>query len=224
MVVTRRTTLTGIGIIAAGGYWTNRETVNTHIETNLPESNVSQSKASSTDDSTASEPPIPSPDVRSDGIARQGSWLGLDQETVELAAHETVNEHRSPIKYSGQLARIARYHSWDMARRNYYSHESPDGDSAKDRYKRFGYDCDWGAAENIVKTWAFTDIKGPDGNTVQYTSAEELGRGIVEEWLNSPDHKDILMKSDWSVEGIGVWWVKDKTYGGVRVYATQNFC
>jgi uncharacterized protein YkwD len=148
-----------------------------------------------------------------EGVRRRGEWLDLDQQTVERAAHERVNEYRdSPLTYDRHLAKIARYHARNMALNEFIAHEAPDGETVRDRYQRFGYACD-APAENIAQTWAFSTLRGGK----KYTTSRELGRGIADQWFNSPEHKENMLRSRWSVEGIGAWWVEDAT--SVKVYA-----
>jgi uncharacterized protein YkwD len=113
-----------------------------------------------------------------------------------------------------------------MATRGYFSHTSPEGETFADRYEAFGYDCraptDGGGyltgGENIAQTWYDTPVR-TDGGTVEYTTEEELARGIVTQWMNSPGHRDNILTAAWQNEGIGVYVTDDG-----KVYVTQNFC
>lgn len=67
--------------------------------------------------------------------------------TLELKIHELVNIEREkhglkPLEYDKALALVARYHSSDMAERDYLSHATPEGLEPMDRGFAFGYyDC-----------------------------------------------------------------------------------
>jgi uncharacterized protein YkwD len=158
----------------------------------------------------------------------------LNGTRLEYLIHREVNEERaehgrSNLSFDTELRAVARYHSADMARRNYFSHVGPDGETLADRYQRFGYQC-------RVKTGLFRYVTGGEnilytyyeapvsmGNdTVRYESPEELARGIVNAWMNSTSHRKNLLKSYWEREAIGVY--IEQTNGRTRVYATQNFC
>jgi uncharacterized protein YkwD len=55
----------------------------------------------------------------------------------------------APLRVDGRLVAAAQKHSDDMARLNYFSHNSKDGRSAWDRIRAEGYGQ--GRAENIAK-------------------------------------------------------------------------
>jgi len=130
-MVRRRSVIGGVGTVAALRFW--------------------GTQADWDSDDEVQE--VPQPEVKSDGVHRQGSWLDLDQAKVEQAIHEEVNKAREwPLEWSQRLARVARYHSWDMAKRSYVGHESPEGTTVDDRYARFRVPCSGG--ENIFQTWA----------------------------------------------------------------------
>ncbi|EMA14134.1 MULTISPECIES: CAP domain-containing protein [Haloarcula] len=156
---------------------------------------------------------------------------GIDERRVEMLVHQYVNQERqerglSAVGYDDELAGIARNHSEDMATRSYFSHESPSGDGMKDRYANAGYQCRVQTSENtyvtggenLAQTWVYETVSTTDGSEY-YDSADELARGIVDQWLNSPGHRENMLTESWVSEGIGV---EVKQSG--KVYATQNFC
>jgi len=200
-MVRRRSVIGGVGTVAALRFW--------------------GTQADWDSDDEVQE--VPQPEVKSDGVHRQGSWLDLDQAAVEQAFHEEVNKVRErPLKFSPRLARVARYHSWDMAKQSYVAHESPDGETVDGRYARFGVRCEGG--ENIWQTWAFTETKNSEGESVWLESEEEIATAAINTLLDSEAHRENMLNKRWTAEGIGVWWIPDQHYGGVRVYITQNFC
>lgn len=155
----------------------------------------------------------------------------LSEEEVERLIHEAVNDYRaergvSKLTYDDGLAEIARYHSSNMADDGDIYHTSPDGQSVDDRYERFGYDCRVPvgdgkyrtSGENVAKTWYEEDLT----NEEYYDTPEELAKGVVEQWINSPEHRDNLVDDAWRKEGIGVTVVEED--GNTAVYVTQNFC
>lgn len=113
-----------------------------------------------------------------------------------------------------------------MATRGYFSHTSPDGGTFADRYERFDYTCRaptgdgsyLTGGENIAQTWYDTRVGTGEG-TVRYTTADELARGIVTQWMNSQGHRENILTPEWRNEGIGIVVTEDG-----KVYATQNFC
>lgn len=157
---------------------------------------------------------------------------GPNTTAVERAVHSEINERRTnngldPLGYDAELAHIARSHSQDMHERDFFAHVNPDGEDVTDRYQQAGYDCQVSTGngeyitggENLAQTWYQENIATSDGGTVRYDTEAELAAGIVEQWMNSPGHRENILTPDWQSEGIGIV----ITDGG-EVFATQNFC
>lgn len=119
-------------------------------------------------------------------------------ESNERQIFELTNVYRSrhsinTLAEDTEIGSVARKHSEDMAMQNYFSHDSPEYGSLENRLKEaeIYYDS---AGENIASNY--------------YDSAE-----VVHGWLNSPDHREVLLRKDFTHLGVG-------TFG--RFY-TQNF-
>lgn len=142
-------------------------------------------------------------------------------------------ESLGQLGWSDDLARIARRHSQDMARRRYFDHVSPDGTTPRDRGAEGGVECrkakgdgrySVGISENLYYTTRYESIQerraGTDvTRTVDWFSAEEIAEATVRSWLGSPDHRRNLLDRSFDEEGIGV-----ALGAGDRVYITQVFC
>lgn len=143
---------------------------------------------------------------------------------VEDLVHEKVNEERAerdldPLEWDGTVASVARAHSADMADRDYFSHVNPDGEGPLDRFDEVGSYCR-GYGENIATTWVDRDVRRPgDGEVERYRTDEELAAALVEQWMNSPPHREAILTEDWDRGGVGVYVTAEG-----RVYATHNFC
>ncbi|WP_439026350.1 CAP domain-containing protein [Haloarchaeobius sp. DT45] len=149
----------------------------------------------------------------------------VDAVLLEGLVHEAVNDRRatrglSPLGDDPALAEIARYHSRDMAQNDYFAHTAPDGETVGDRYDAFGYDCH-------IRTGSLTYANG--GENIYYTSfvgtaytEHELAERAVDGWMDSPSHRENLLRPYWNDEGIGVWVLQEG--GRTHVYVTQNFC
>lgn len=155
----------------------------------------------------------------------------LDRARVERLVHEHVNARRAEhglaaLAFDTDLREIARYHSRDMAEEGYFGHDSPDGETMADRYEMFDYDCRaytsgtsyYTGAENVAYTYYDANVRTDDA-LVRYTNADELARGIVRGWMNSPGHRENVLREAWDDEGIGVYVTAEG-----KAYATQNFC
>jgi len=154
---------------------------------------------------------------------------------LERAVHDEINRVRashglSRLKSDGDLAEIARAHSKDMGRRSYFAHNTPEGRSFSDRYKKEGYVCRVriGAlrfatgAENLSMTQRYGHyFILPDGSREEgdFQTVSALARDVVDRWMNSPGHRKNILTSHWGREGIGVYLDSDG-----EIYVTQNFC
>lgn len=149
----------------------------------------------------------------------------LDRTRLEKAVHEEVNSVRadnglSTLDFDSDLRQIARYHSDDMATNEYFAHDSPSGETMADRYDRFGYNCRVQVSSNRYATG------GENIYTTRYSglslSEREIAEMTVSSWMESPGHRENLLRGYWQNEGIGVAISSDG--GGTEIYVTQNFC
>lgn len=114
-------------------------------------------------------------DARENGVYCGGKW----QKPVD------------PLKWDETLERASISKSYDMYRKNYFDHISPDGETLKDRLNKLKYD--WRAmGENLAK--------GP--STVEQT---------VGTWLKSEGHCRNIMKPEFTHFGAaqyGIYWTQ----------------
>ncbi|HEX8392313.1 MAG TPA: CAP domain-containing protein [Longimicrobium sp.] len=99
-----------------------------------------------------------------------------------------VNRHRAsvgcgPLEWMPEAARVAQAHSDDMARRNYFSHTTPEGRSPMSRLQQAGVRFQR-TGENIANTPG-----GPDD--------------ALRLWRASPGHRQILEDCAYTHHGIG---------------------
>jgi uncharacterized protein YkwD len=118
-----------------------------------------------------------------------------------------TNEQRrrhglAPLAWDESLAAAARAHSSDMLQRRFFSHETPEGRSLKNRLAP-GYVR---AGENI---WSGSGHSYPDN----WLAA----RAIVNGWMTSPGHRANILDSHYTHLGVGI-----ATWGS-EWRATQDF-
>ncbi|WP_247001723.1 CAP domain-containing protein [Halosolutus gelatinilyticus] len=148
--------------------------------------------------------------------------------TVEDFVHAEVNDRRAehglgPLEWDGTVASVSRAHSADMAQRDYFAHTNPDGEEPYDRFSDVDNYCQ-GYGENIALTWVDRPVERPGGDgAVEYRTAEALAVGLVDQWMNSSDHRAAILEEHadygWDRGGVGVYIADDGA-----VYATHNFC
>jgi uncharacterized protein YkwD len=111
----------------------------------------------------------------------------------------------SSLRFSSKLTAAARSHSEEMAQRGYFSHDSANGGSFDRRIARF-YSLRgsryWSVGENLL--WSSPDVDPA---------------GALNMWLNSPEHKKILLSSRWREIGIAAVHTSSApgSYGGREV-------
>ena len=129
-----------------------------------------------------------------DDLANEGAIADLingERDAEGLAALPLVSE----------LTQAARRHSRDMADNNFTSHTGSDGSDAGQRMEEAGYE--WMAWGEIIG-WGF----GGDPAL------------MVDWWMNSPTHRDIILSSSFQHYGVGYAYNASSDYGH---YWTVNF-
>jgi uncharacterized protein YkwD len=156
---------------------------------------------------------------------------------LEARIHALINKERqkhglSRLAWDDRLGRIAREHSRDMAKRNYFSHDSPEGHDFSYRYGKAGYTCTveeiadgkilsiYTGGENIFQNNLYNSITTVNGVAYyDWNKEEEIAETTVQGWMNSPGHRKNILTPQWRREGIGIFVAPDD-----KVYITQNFC
>ena len=146
---------------------------------------------------------------------------------IEKAILYYTNEERkthgvSALNWDERLAVVAREHSQDMVKSNFFAHDNLRGEDPTARAKRHGYPTrkelggGWysdGIAENIGEM--------PTGNVMGIghvaRDADEIARAQVTSWMQSPGHMRNILDPGYSRLGVGV------AYDGVYYVSTQNF-
>ncbi len=151
---------------------------------------------------------------------------------LEKTIHALINEERrqnglSPIVWDNALAEIARQHSRDMAKRNYFDHYSPEGRDYLYRYQLAGYRCSVPegriihmGAENLALNHLYDSVTTINGKAFyDWNPQDKLAETTVQGWMKSPGHRKNILTPYFRKEGIGVVVSPDD-----KVYITQNFC
>jgi uncharacterized protein YkwD len=132
------------------------------------------------------------------GAAGAGGSSRLTLTTLELSTFESINAVRAshgfaPLKLSQALFGSAMLHDEQMVEGGYFAHTNPDGSSFASRLASFY----------------------PPGNHRYYSVGENLlwtlgpvsGRGMVAEWMKSPEHRANLLNPTWRQVAVAVLFV-----------------
>lgn len=164
--------------------------------------------------------------------------VGVSAPPIEIPAlesrvHDLINQQRTShglpaLRYDSSLSAIARKHSEDMARNNYFSHYNLQGLDPSGRGSQAGYSCykDFGSyymtgiAENIMQNNLYDSVTYYNGiPRYDWNTQDEIAQSTVSGWMGSPGHRQNILTSTYDREGIGVAIADDG-----KVYVTENFC
>lgn len=126
--------------------------------------------------------------------------------TMEWKMLRLLNKDRkfhklSPLFMQSDLRKVARAHSKDMAKKDYFEHENLSGQSHADRYKEARI-SDVVSGENLAKIGGYPH------------PVNRAEKGL----MNSPGHRANILNKAFNCVGIGVHKSDKKVY-----YFTQNF-
>jgi uncharacterized protein YkwD len=116
--------------------------------------------------------------------------------TVGKAVRCLVNGQRAahglkPLRPSRQLRLAAESHGTDMVSHGFFAHVSPIAGAITDRARRAGYitpSDDYVLGEDIA--WGEAELSTP--------------AAIVTAWMNSPEHRAVILDRDFVDMGVGV--------------------
>ncbi|MGI8495955.1 MAG: CAP domain-containing protein, partial [Pyrinomonadaceae bacterium] len=126
----------------------------------------------------------------------------LEKQAFELMNRKRAENGLAPLRWNDDLARVARLHSENMARYEFFSHTGLDGALVNNRADALGITRWRSIGENI----AF--IRGFD-NPVE---------SACEKWMLSPSHKENILDKRWKETGIGIAIASDGTYFFTQVF------
>jgi len=155
------------------------------------------------------------------------SFPDLEKRIHDLINHQRKKHGLSTLTWDDRLAQVARIHSKDMAKRSYFSHDSPEGHDFSFRYREQGYQCSLRTgntihlgAENIALNHLYRSVTTINGVPhYDWNSAEEIAETTVQGWMGSLGHRKNILTPHWINEGIGVFLSPDD-----KIFITQNFC
>ncbi len=146
----------------------------------------------------SSKPPAkkadPAPPPKQDNQRSQDSSLA--GQVIDIVNKERAGAGCAPLSNESHLADAAQKFSDDMAARNYFSHNTPEGVTFDQRIRNAGYSKP--GAENIAKG--------------QRSAAQ-----VMESWMNSDGHRKNILNCELTKIGVGIntssWvWTQDFGY------------
>lgn len=131
------------------------------------------------------------------------AWSTLEQELLlainTVRAEGTTCGKRGTfapthaVSWSGSLTCAARVHAEDMGERDYFDHNSPEGETVSDRISSAGYSAS-----------SYGEI---------LTAGHSTAASALDTWLESNDHCALLMEPAFTEAGVGWYSAAGSTYG-----------
>jgi hypothetical protein len=120
---------------------------------------------------------------------KTGDVLGLESDITISSLLDSTNQTRAqagqpPLIINDKLNKAAYLKAQDMLAKQYWAHNSPDGTPPWKWFGDVGYNYSQ-AGENLAKNFTST-------------------KGVITAWLDSPEHKAIVLKSDYQDVGFAV--------------------
>lgn len=151
-------------------------------------------------------------------IPTQSAYQVQQAVTQEVARdlYRMVNEERvkaglKPLEIDPKLEEMATSHTLNMFKLKFFGHGEGESSFAS-RINASGLDFSW-SGENVGET----SVSGPG------TPASEIAKSLMEGWLNSPGHKDNMLRHYVSHMGIGVAWDPDSgIYRATQIFVQKR--
>jgi len=144
---------------------------------------------------------------------------------LERLIHTTINmerqaNDRGALALDETLSNLARAHSEDMAKRGYFKHVNPEGETPMKRLEQAGYNTCKLVGENIYQNNLYGRvITEKKRTTYDWNSMEKIAATTVKSWMDRPDHRQNILDGNYTRSGVGVGIAADD-----KVYITQVFC
>jgi uncharacterized protein YkwD len=150
----------------------------------------------------------------------------LEQRIHELINGERKVSNRPALAWDDELAKLARAHSEDMAKRKYFKHVTPEGMTPMKRAQAGGYNGCQLIGENIFQNNLYSRVieerKRKNSEKIyDWNSAEKIASTTRTAWMDSDDHRQNILDKNYTREGVGVAIAEDDDG---KVYITQMLC
>ncbi|MER6046069.1 CAP domain-containing protein [Streptomyces sp. NPDC001793] len=132
--------------------------------------------------------------------AATGTAAEFARKVVDLVNAQRAQHGCAPLTVDPHVQAAAQGHSDDMAARNYYAHETPEGVDPGTRMTNAGFH--W-------QSWGENIFKSPQDPAT-----------AVDGWMKSPGHRANILNCSYKSTGVGVnlspngpWWTQDFATG-----------
>ena len=129
---------------------------------------------------------------------------GNEKRVLELHNRARIKRGLKPLCVQPALTAASRAHSKEMIDKDFFRHESYDGESNGARLKRFGYDW-YASGENIARGSGY--LSKPENR--------------FEAWMRSQGHRKNILDKNFREVGVGAVTGDFKGVGGTTIYTVD---
>jgi uncharacterized protein YkwD len=133
-----------------------------------------------------------------------------EREVLRLVHEDRAKKGQKPLVWDEDLARAARYHSYDLATQNYFNHSSYDRKNGK--LVKVG-----GTFERIQKFYSKSFV-----NSENIAAGNKDASTTYQQWYNSRGHYDNMFNPESGKVGIGVYYDPNSPFGYYWTFCTAK--
>ena len=136
----------------------------------------------------------------------------VEQQVIDELNRVRRSHGLERMRSQSGLRFAAGEHSRTMLTAGFFAHESPDGTPFHNRVRRHYPSSGW-------QMWSVGETLLSGGTTLD-------ARSIVQAWMNSPSHREVILSPQWRKVGIGAYIhpVAPGTFGGAEaLVVTADF-
>ncbi len=123
---------------------------------------------------------------------------------IEKAIFKFTNKERTErglkaLKFNQELTELAKIHNKNMNDYEFFDHEDQNGMKIGERREEF-----------------FPEILGGIGENIAFNKGYEIegtAKRLVKQWMNSPGHRENILRKEFTQLGVGVLASENKIYG-----------
>ncbi|MFV0389230.1 MAG: CAP domain-containing protein [Pyrinomonadaceae bacterium] len=131
--------------------------------------------------------------------------FSLEKRAFSLVNDIRIKQGLKELVWSDKAAEVARVHSENMAKYNFFSHVGLDGALIDARASNGGLDNWRSIGENIAYCMGF----------------DSPADFVVERWMLSPGHKENILNKNWQQSGIGMAKTEDGMYFFTQIFFAE---
>jgi hypothetical protein len=160
--------------------------------------------------------------ILGDELNQEIDLRAVDMRLLHASVWLAMNEARAkkkalPLKFDESLYNSAKAHACHMAEQGWFSHTDKKNKghrTMEERITLYGFEG-MRISENLAKTWV--DPEEPE-------TYREFGRRLIEQWMSSAPHKEIMLEKELVWSGLGLCFEPEMDkYGYYYILAVQTF-